>query len=383
VRRSRDRKLVRSRREVSLFAEHITRRDLLKGIPAAAAGLLFAPSLVSGRQHHLLNGSGSKAALVHDPDATSGTTINQSVVQSMMDEAIMALTGTSTPQEAWLAGLPGLTRYEVIGIKVNCINRYCSSHPEVVQTITNRLTEIEIGGAPFPENNIIIWDRTDLELQRAGYAINDSTSGIRCFGSNHSGVGYDYSMELNVSGVTQYPSKILSQFIDRSINVCVLKDHNISDFTMSLKNHYGSINDPESLHGGSGSPYIAVLNDLPLIRDKEDVFIADCLFGIYRGGPHGQPQLWQTYPEGTPNTLIVASDPVALEFQGLDIVNRERESRGLSILDPAYLRKAVELGLGVESREKGRRAVERVIREHKEGSMGDDDVLRLVKGYLR
>jgi hypothetical protein len=305
------------------------------------------------------------------------------VVQEMLDHCVMRLSGTGEVIEAWKAILPGLELTDVIGIKVNAGNSATPVRPEVVQCITERLLQIDIDGKPFPPGNIIIWDKYSGRLDAAGYTIQIGDGDIRCFGTDYPGVGYDWEMPLDLEGITSYPSRIISQFCTRNINVCVLKDHGIAKVTLSMKNHYGSINNPWDLHGGACSPYIAVLNNQPIIRDKDTLFICDGLFGIYNGGPGGQPQSWQTFPEGTPNTLMVSKDPVSLEYEGLKVINKERESRGMEARNPVYLSRAIMLGLGQKTLTQGRRNVEKITRLHKEGSITLKKVLALIRGYLR
>jgi uncharacterized protein (DUF362 family) len=364
----------------------LSRRQFLKKISLSTAGIAIAPILT----RFGINGAPatvpvdtSKAIVVRDPGATSGSSVNKAVVLQMLDNAVKQMTGKSGVMEAWKALFPDLTLSDVIGIKVNA--RYASipTRPEVVECVTDRLQGIEIGGEPFPPGNIIVWDQSDSELRAAGYTIQDGMDDVRCFGTDHSGVGYDYNMPLDIHGVTSYPSRIISQFCTVHINACVLKDHNIARLTLSMKNHYGSIHNPYNLHGGSCSPYIAVLNSQPVIKEKETLFICDALWGIYNGGPGGQPQQWQTYPEGTPNTLIVAMDPVAVEHEGMTIINRERESRGWSPRNPLYLPVAIELGLGQKTLTQGRCNMSKVIQQHKGGSASDLEVENQIRGYLR
>jgi uncharacterized protein (DUF362 family) len=364
-------------------ARHMSRRQFLKGLSLGTAGLLIGPHLLGRGNASAQSTDLPKAVVVHNPEATAGGEVIVDVVESMLDEAVMTLTGEPMEIEAWQRILPGLTPDEVIGIKVNCASNQCPSRPEVALAIAERISQIEIDGEPFPINNIIIWERTDFELSRAGYTINDGSEGVRCFGTNHTGVGYDYSYPITVSEKICYPSTILSRLCDRIINLCVLKDHNLSGFTLTLKNHFGSINNPIDLHGGSGNPYLATLNNCELIRRNEVLSICDALFGIWQGGPSGAPQIWETYPEGTPNTLILSTDPIAVEHEGARIINTERESRGYGIIDPAYLHTAVRIGVGARTLTQGRRNLDRKIHEHKEGSASDQDVMTLIRAYVR
>ena len=92
------------------------------------------------------------------------------------------------------------------------------------------------------ENNIIVWDRGD-ELVRCGYTINESGSGVRCFGTAHSGV-VDYDPDgVSVHDETVFLSRIVTAYSNYIINVSCLKAHggyNGAGVTLCLKNHYGS-----------------------------------------------------------------------------------------------------------------------------------------------
>jgi hypothetical protein len=72
-----------------------------------------------------------------------------------------------------------------------------------------------------------------------------------------------------------------------------------------------------------------------------------------------------------------------VEHEGARIINTERESRGYGIIDPAYLHTAVRIGVGARTLTQGRRNLDRKIHEHKEGSASDQDVMTLIRAYVR
>jgi len=254
----------------------------------------------------------SRVVLVTDAVATSGSTINSAVVQHMMDCGVMSLTGIYNVGEAWKVLFPGISASSVIAIKVNCINSPLSSHPQVATAIASGLTQMDFGGTPFPANNIIIFDRTNGELQAAGYTKNTSGTGVRCFGTNQSGVGYS-TTTYSVNGSTQRLSRILTDMAAYLVNLSCLKNHGMSGVTHCLKNHYGTCDNPGGLHNTDCDPYIPALNALAPIRDKQCINICDALFGIYSGGPSGNPQF-------TANTLIMSRDIVAADYWGRQIL---------------------------------------------------------------
>lgn len=322
----------------------LTRREFLKRCLVGGAGVVVSPALLGLRPESLLAmlQQSIVVIVIHD-NATSGPNINEWAVQEMLDAAIVELTSLPTVGEAWLSLFPGLTTSNVISIKVNCINSSLPSHPEVANCIVNGLTQMQIGPQNFPENNIIIWDRTDGELNSSGYTINDGPTGVRCFGTNHSGVDYDWSNPIDVAGVTSYPSRIVTDLSHHLISHAVLKNHSGPGITLNLKNHLGSVNNPGSLHGPGYlcDPYIAALN--LAIRDDlgrlQRISIIDALFGSYSNGPGGGPQF--VY-----NGLILSTDPVACDYEGMVIINEERANHGLPPVNAPHIQTAADYGLG-------------------------------------
>ncbi len=312
----------------------ISRRDFLKVIGAGAAGMIINPKLALAQKNR--GPLASTVVQCYDQQATSGSTINPSVVQVMMDESIKALTGINHVGDAWKSIFPGISEASVISIKVNCFTEL-PTHPAFAYSIANGLTQMTFGSNYFSPYNIIIWDDTDAHLTgNGGYTINYNTPGqVRCFGTSHSGVGYDTTNPLNVSGVTSYPSRILSQMSNFVIDAAVMKTHSMATVTLTLKNSYGSVNNPGSLHGsGNCNPQIPSLNQQ--IRDvlnptgRQKLFLIDGLFGLYSGGPSGSPNC-------NPKKLIMSLDTVACDAQGQNAINVERVAHGLSPVNAPHI----------------------------------------------
>ena len=293
----------------------LNRRDFIKsaGLLTGTA-LLARPILANAPQTEPSTDPMSRVVVVTDDACTTGTTIHPDIVQVLIDEGIKCYTEITNVGEAWKSIFPGITTNSVIGIKVNCINSSVPSNLETAQAIVNGLTQMPVPGG-FDPNNIIIWDRTNSELQSGGYTINTGTTGVRCYGTNQSGVGYIYSINLNVNGVTSHPSRIFAEQIDYLINLAVIKDHSSSGATMCLKNHYGSVSNIGSMHGGNCDPYIPSLNQQlgEVLGDKEKFCIIDSIFGVNSGGPGGSIDFIY-------NGMIMGEDIVSVDRIGLDIL---------------------------------------------------------------
>jgi len=321
----------------------ITRREFLRDISLAGLGIALAPPLLNFHveKAYALENVG-KVVVATGEELTTGYSINQDVAKKFLHAGIKSLTGKTSVAEAWNSIFPSLTKSDVIGIKVNTINRNLSSHPEVVYAIADSLTEF----AGVPENNIIIWDRTTNELRNNGrYQINTGETGVRCFGTNTGGWGIDRTKEYKVGGSTRYLSKILTQGCTYLINVPVLKDHGMAGITLSMKNHYGTVDNPGALHGNNCDPYVGDLYNAAPIKEKTKLIVLDAALGIYTGGPGGSPQFVH-------NSIIVSQDPVALDQYGFQIIEEERKNRNIAPIGnrAKHIQTAAKLNLGTDDR---------------------------------
>jgi uncharacterized protein (DUF362 family) len=305
----------------------LTRREFIRNV----TGIALTPTLLNlniGNASALENIG--KVVIATGESLTNGISVDADVANLLLNTAIKSFTDKDTEVEAWKSIFPSLAKDDVVGIKINTLFRLCT-HQEVVDAIIKNLVAIGVS-----ENNIIIWDKSDSDLRRAGYQINRSGAGVRCFGTEA-----DYDDKIyKIGGQSRRLSKILTQTCNHLINVPVLKDHSISGVTFSMKNHYGSVDNPGALHGNNCDPYIADLNNTDPIKEKTRLIVMDASFGIYVGGPDGGPQFQY-------NSLILGQDPVALDYQCLQIINAERQKHGVQAVPNAtHIRTAENLGLG-------------------------------------
>ncbi len=96
---------------------------------------------------------------------------------------------------------------------------------------------------------------------------------------------------------------------------------------MALKNLFGAIHNPNKYHTNAGDPYVADVNMFPPIRQKVRLTICDAITAQYEGGPSYMPQWSWPY-----NGLMVARDPVALDYTGWQIIERKRAEKGMKPL---------------------------------------------------
>ncbi len=293
----------------NLFDSVDSRRSFLKKLTLSGlAGLLLPRRFLSASVK-----ANSRVVIVKDDKATDGTpggSIDSSVVQTMVDSGIKSLAQASDISDAWKVLLPGVTATSVVAIKVSAKGDGLPVHPEVAMAVGQSLAKMTFSGTPFPENNVIIFERSGGDLTNCGYTINKGSTGIRVMGTDAwSAEDYD------VAGQSQKLSTFVTQDASFLISLSVLKNHGGPGVTLCMKNHYGTCNTPANLHGNSNlcDPYIAALNALEPIRTKQKLGIIDGLFGLRSGGPAGAPQF-------TANTLLMSSDVVAVDSCGMELL---------------------------------------------------------------
>ena len=114
------------------------------------------------------------------------------------------------------------------------------------------------------------------------------------------------------------------------INLPILKDHRMAGVTFALKNMYGVVDSPNTLHANNCNPGVADLNCIPVIRDKVRFTIGDAISSVYDGGPGFHPErLWY------PNALVVGEDRVALDYTAWQMIAHKRAEAGMPTFEAA------------------------------------------------
>lgn len=275
--------------------------------------------------------------------------IDRVKIAQMLERGVQLLTGQKDACE-------GLSRFfsqnDRIGIKINTIaGRKLTTRPEVSLSLAALLTQCGI-----PEKNFIIWDRTNRELNEAGYRLSWSPSGLKIFGTDSDGAGYENELisHLNIGSLF---SSIQTNFVTASISLAVLKDHGLAGVTAGMKNYFGTIHNPNKYHDANCNPFIAELFDTKQIKSKHRLSILDGLVIQYHRGPSFHPQWTEKY-----GALIFSRDVVAADWAGWKLMERLRSQKGLPSLkeeerEPFYLRTAEKMGLGA-AREEGIQLIE-------------------------
>jgi uncharacterized protein (DUF362 family) len=240
-------------------------------------------------------------------------------VEKLVLLAVPELTGADSDAKAWGRFF---TAQDRVGVKVNCLSgRKLSTTPELSRGITTGLRATGVN-----PGNIIIFDRTGDELQRAGFVLNSDKNSIKVVGTDDPGVGYE--KDLSLSGeVGSRVSRIVSRYSTALISASVLKDHDLAGISGCMKNFYGAINNPNKLHLNHCDPYVADCFALPEFAGKTRLCICDATLAQYHAGPGYKPAYAWKY-----SGVLVSDDPVALDAVCHDIIEKKRREKGLPTL---------------------------------------------------
>ncbi len=260
---------------------------------------------------------------------------NKKILKQKLDAAVMALTDTSSPDKAWKSLF---SPKDIVGLKLNCLGgRGLSTTPALAFAIVDGLLQ-----AGVEETNIILWDRSDRELVRAGFSLNRSGKGVRCFGTER-----DYEADITPLG-SSVGSCLSRIFVKTTamVNIGVVKDHNLAGASVAMKNLFGIIHNPNKYHLYNCSPYIADLSASKAVRQRRRLIIGDALWAQYHNGPARDDRYrWQA------DTVLVGLKAASLDAVGIDMIERRRKTEGLKSLEEdnrptAWLPIASQLGLG-------------------------------------
>ncbi len=315
-----------------------------------------------------------KVVVVRDPRAVVDEAPVEGIAYLMLQKSMLELTGEKNLKKAWRTFVkPG----EKIGLKVNPVaGKLLSTSHAVVQSVVKQLTESGIA-----RKDIVIWDRRAMELADVGFTQDNypgiTIRGTECQdekGSFYDGNGKLYG-EANIDkelyywadvegeydsetmpymvngGKFSYFTKIVTREVDKIINIPILKNAGGS-VTNAMKNlAFGSVSNTGRLHAKLWNDTCAEVCAFSPIRDKVVLNISDGLRGCFNGGPGANPQFICNY-----NTLLVSSDPVAMDRIAYDIIAEKRIAEGLqkapSPESLTFLKMAAALGLGVAEKDR-------------------------------
>ncbi len=345
------------------------RRDFLA---TCGGAVLSAPMIFSKSRAFAQTLSTISIAKHGLASTTSGSTPNMVsmrwAVNMIVDKMILQMTGATTVARAWESLFPGLTTQSKIAIKVNhsydIYNNYNAKQTPrtcpwgqkavISEAIIGGLTQM-LGGT-FPIENITVFDKqVDAYVSTNNFALSaaigmtwqgypGSMTDVETAGYSVSGPGLYNVVLVNHwnpdviagmptfdAGTSQLVTQVVLPPIKNSnywINVAIPKDHSGAQgagYTGMLKNCYGATNNCGGTHPRGNTTlihecipdfYTALTAITPCVLN-----FLDALAGVLDGGPGFGPGFY-------PNTVACSTDPLTMEYYGLELVNAARRNAG-------------------------------------------------------
>jgi len=316
----------------------------------------------------------SRVVHVHSDGATSwnGETdywnyVNQDVVNDMVDQGVMVLTGASAVADAWRALLPNYQNGQGIAIKVNFNNSSaCDDTSGKIDALIQPINAVVRGLKQIGVAEADIWVYDAIRAIPDRFVNGSQYGSVRFFGDCRDSAGWgsnDPDAYIAFSPPADIPvppaTRITDVLINATylINMPIMKIHTVNStgVTLGFKNHFGTIQNPSALHdyvAFFGSYYRADYNPFvdiyqnPHIAGKTVLTIGDGLFASRRGYAL-PPGFWATFQNQVPNSLFFATDPVAIDCVMCDFLAAETTVPAEA---DDYLRLANDAGLGVFER---------------------------------
>jgi hypothetical protein len=306
---------------------------------------------------------------------------NAEVVRDMMAKGMCALTGATTPREAWRRFFDPADH---VGIKVNCGGYpYVVSDYDVVAEAVRQLMEVGV-----PPAQLYLYERFQDQLDRVNYAPH-LPEGVQIVAAeranrNADNSGYDPEtyVEADLFGEEDTRSnmmRLVSERLTKIINIPNIKDHGATGATGCLKNiAYGSFSNVARTHYRGKShtySFVGTLASVEPLRSRTVLQIMDGMRGVWHGGPFAHTRRYVFYPK----RLFFGTDPVSIDHLLLEIIEEKRKAEGvisiwdrssaslrmddtaardedpnlnIIIREPGHVEYASQLGLGIFDRKK-------------------------------
>jgi hypothetical protein len=254
------------------------------------------------------------------------------VVGEVLDQTLMWLTGTTSPEKAWASRF---SSDETVGIKPNGLGGpELATSRALTEHCVDRLTGIGV-----KREKIIVWEQTPGFIANCGIPLDDIPFGVKAVLTSDT-----LGQRIKHGTIDDTLTDVVLRQADAILNLPILKDHAGAGVTLSMKNHYGTVSNPGGLHSNMREQ-IADLASIPQIKDKTRLIICDMTHCVVEGGPGGMPHFF-------PNAVMAATDMAAHDAVGARIIEEERKKRNMPTLEslgrpPAYLAVAQERGVGI------------------------------------
>jgi hypothetical protein len=307
------------------------RQFIQKSFAAAAAAASISQSKASVSRNLGLPGPyPGRVIAVEHPGAIVANAYQKQTIQQMMQRGMTELTQAPSWQDAWRTFFE---KGDIVGIKVSPVGGpNLSSDASVLRSIIDGLNV-----AGVTNSNIVVFNRYDEEARVAGIdkwlpdGVHFTAASRRYTETQLDMEGYDENHFMEMALIKpgdsptdphvrrSYVAKVVSQQVNKIVNLPVLKHHQSAGVTITLKNmSHGCVNNVNRSHltptNNACGIFIPSVVSLPVFREKFVLHVVDAVKASYHGGPPGKARfMWE------PKTLFFGTDPVALDKTGLKV----------------------------------------------------------------
>ncbi len=252
---------------------------------------------------------------------------------SFKDSILKGLSYLFPSYKAWLKKY---FRGKFASLKVNTLSgKLLSTTPQLSLSLAQIILEA------FGDE-VAVWDRQEEEMKRAGYDIKRRGS-LKVIATDSPRVGYG---RLRVNGDIGSLFSKIQEYADSSVSLAVLKDHDLAGVTLSMKNYYGAVHNPNKYHDNGCDPFIPELFSCEPVVTKHRMSIIDATKVQFHRGPSYHVRWY-----AKPGLLIMGEDPVAVDHLGWKMIEKLRAKAGLPPLknenrEPKWIFTAEKMGLG-------------------------------------
>jgi hypothetical protein len=363
-------------------------------VMVAAGGLGFTPGMAAQAPAPMPAPiKKSRVVQIERPNVVQKFVADGPSVEEMFTQALLKLTGQSSPAQAWKS--LGISSADTVGIKISTAGgQLLATHRPLLEAILQGLMAAGVSPA-----KLVVWDKFEEDMIAAGYPPVAGAPKKPSFAAVIPGVGFDPEAfyvneivgkliwgdfqfvgkrptaqdlfkaaeevarrkEAEKAGEMPEPdaptaedqtsnksfyTKLVTQVCTKIIHVPVLVDHpnlGLSGCISSLA--IGSVDNTRRFNGEgiAGDPAVAEILDKDFMKKKVVLHVLDALVAQYAGGPKFRPQFTQSI-----GALYLSTDPVAVDSLVLKRMEQwRRDGQVVAMGDLAkHVAGAAEYGLG-------------------------------------
>ncbi len=260
----------------------------------------------------------------------------------MVNDSILKLTDQTELAAAWKAIFPSsLTATSKIAIKVplGYASAPCGPDWRHVRAIIDGLKLMDFNGTKF-SGSITIYDSAGGN--------NFSAFGFNATNFPDAQIVRDSLQTFSDGAGGRQYAKTLGN-ANFLINVFTPRGHSSFGLTLGFKNHFGTY-EPNALHGGG----IESINTSGAVYNKTVLCVCSAIYANLEGqGPSQGPTNYSAYAKKmdstatitSANTLILSTDPISAEMQGIKIMRMNSGGGYATNNMPGYLTNSQSIGV--------------------------------------